>query len=227
MLCGIGMGLSAGVIPEIAGVISFVFSAVVVGMWYLRLRPRARRARGQARGGDARARARARQPHRHVRRAHGRRSLQVARPRSARGHRRPGVAAPKAQRAGPRRRTTRRHARGLQHAAAHSHGLARRASRHHRAGIRKPVQALALRRCAARGRRHAHRWSTRSSSAAPSRRASSATRCARWPRIISCDWSCDELAEPNSLPRARVARRERASPRRARGRSACSAPTRR
>lgn len=35
MLCGIGMGLSAGVNPQIAGVISFVFSAVVVGMWYL------------------------------------------------------------------------------------------------------------------------------------------------------------------------------------------------
>src|SRR5471030_730152 len=34
MLCGIGMGLSAGVVPEIAGVLSFVFSAVVVGMWY-------------------------------------------------------------------------------------------------------------------------------------------------------------------------------------------------
>lgn len=35
MLCGIGMGLSAGVMPEIAGVLSFVFSAVVVGMWYV------------------------------------------------------------------------------------------------------------------------------------------------------------------------------------------------
>ncbi len=34
MLCGIGMGLSAGVVPEVAGVLSFVFSAVVVGMWY-------------------------------------------------------------------------------------------------------------------------------------------------------------------------------------------------
>jgi hypothetical protein len=34
MLCGIGMGLSAGVVPEIAGVLSFVFSAVVVAMWY-------------------------------------------------------------------------------------------------------------------------------------------------------------------------------------------------
>ncbi len=34
MLCGIGMGLSAGTIPEIAGVLSFVFSAIVVGMWY-------------------------------------------------------------------------------------------------------------------------------------------------------------------------------------------------
>ena len=34
MLCGIGMGLSAGVIPEIAGVLSFVFSAIVIGMWY-------------------------------------------------------------------------------------------------------------------------------------------------------------------------------------------------
>src|ERR1017187_3835642 len=34
MLCGIGMGLSAGVVPEIAGVLSFVFSAGVVGMWY-------------------------------------------------------------------------------------------------------------------------------------------------------------------------------------------------
>jgi hypothetical protein len=34
MLCGIGMGLSAGVMPEIAGVLSFVFSAVIVGMWY-------------------------------------------------------------------------------------------------------------------------------------------------------------------------------------------------
>jgi hypothetical protein len=35
MLCGIGMGLSAGVVPEIAGVLSFVFNAVVVGMWYM------------------------------------------------------------------------------------------------------------------------------------------------------------------------------------------------
>jgi hypothetical protein len=34
MLCGIGMGLSAGVVPEVAGVLSFVFSTVVVGMWY-------------------------------------------------------------------------------------------------------------------------------------------------------------------------------------------------
>ena len=34
MLCGIGMGLSAGVVPEIAGVLSVVFNAVVVGMWY-------------------------------------------------------------------------------------------------------------------------------------------------------------------------------------------------
>ncbi len=34
MLCGIGMGLSAGVNPEIAGVLSFTFSAVVVAMWY-------------------------------------------------------------------------------------------------------------------------------------------------------------------------------------------------
>jgi hypothetical protein len=34
MLCGIGMGLSAGVVPEIAGVLSFVFSTVVVAMWY-------------------------------------------------------------------------------------------------------------------------------------------------------------------------------------------------
>lgn len=34
MLCGIGMGLSAGVMPEIAGVLSFVFSTVVVMMWY-------------------------------------------------------------------------------------------------------------------------------------------------------------------------------------------------
>lgn len=34
MLCGIGMGLSAGVVPEVAGVLSFVFSSVVVGMWY-------------------------------------------------------------------------------------------------------------------------------------------------------------------------------------------------
>jgi hypothetical protein len=34
MLCGIGMGLSAGVVPEVAGVLSFVFSVVVVGMWY-------------------------------------------------------------------------------------------------------------------------------------------------------------------------------------------------
>lgn len=34
MLCGIGMGLSAGVVPEVAGVLSLVFSAVVVGMWY-------------------------------------------------------------------------------------------------------------------------------------------------------------------------------------------------
>ncbi len=34
MLCGIGMGLSAGVVPEIAGVLSLLFSAVVVGMWY-------------------------------------------------------------------------------------------------------------------------------------------------------------------------------------------------
>jgi hypothetical protein len=34
MLCGIGIGLSGGVMPEIAGVLSFVFSAVVVGMWY-------------------------------------------------------------------------------------------------------------------------------------------------------------------------------------------------
>ena len=35
MLCGIGMGLSAGVVPEIAGVLSFVFSAIVVTMWYV------------------------------------------------------------------------------------------------------------------------------------------------------------------------------------------------
>jgi hypothetical protein len=35
MLCGIGMGLSAGVVPEVAGVLSFVFSAVVVSMWYV------------------------------------------------------------------------------------------------------------------------------------------------------------------------------------------------
>ncbi len=35
MLCGIGMGLSAGVVPEVAGVLSFVFSAVVVIMWYV------------------------------------------------------------------------------------------------------------------------------------------------------------------------------------------------
>jgi hypothetical protein len=34
MLCGIGMGLSAGVVPEIAGVLSLLFSSVVVGMWY-------------------------------------------------------------------------------------------------------------------------------------------------------------------------------------------------
>ena len=34
MLCGIGMGLSAGTVPEIAAVFSFVFSAIVVGMWY-------------------------------------------------------------------------------------------------------------------------------------------------------------------------------------------------
>jgi hypothetical protein len=34
MLCGIGLGLSAGVNPEIAGVLSFIFSTVVVGMWY-------------------------------------------------------------------------------------------------------------------------------------------------------------------------------------------------
>jgi hypothetical protein len=35
MLCGIGMGLSAGVVPEVAGVLSFVFSAIVVTMWYV------------------------------------------------------------------------------------------------------------------------------------------------------------------------------------------------
>ena len=35
MLCGIGMGLSAGVVPEIAGVLSFLFSSVVVAMWYV------------------------------------------------------------------------------------------------------------------------------------------------------------------------------------------------
>jgi len=35
MLCGIGMGLSAGVVPEIAGVLSFLFNGVVVGMWYM------------------------------------------------------------------------------------------------------------------------------------------------------------------------------------------------
>jgi hypothetical protein len=34
MLCGIGLGLSAGVNPSIAGVLSFVFSTLVTGMWY-------------------------------------------------------------------------------------------------------------------------------------------------------------------------------------------------
>jgi hypothetical protein len=35
MLCAIGMGLSAGVVPEIAGVLSFLFNSIVVAMWYL------------------------------------------------------------------------------------------------------------------------------------------------------------------------------------------------
>jgi hypothetical protein len=34
MLCGIGLGLSAGVNPQIAAVLSFIFAVVVVGMWY-------------------------------------------------------------------------------------------------------------------------------------------------------------------------------------------------